>query len=177
MKFSETSLAGAYVVAADSIADGRGLFARTFCTREFSEHQLCGNFVQANTSFNFQRGTLRGMHFQVDPLGEVKLVRCTRGRIFDVIVDVRKHSPQRGQWFGLELSQENRAALYVPKGFAHGFQTLDNDCEVLYLMSEFYNPSLARGLRHDDPEVGIRWPLPITQMSERDRDLPELREI
>jgi dTDP-4-dehydrorhamnose 3,5-epimerase len=174
MKFSPIPLAGAFVVSVEATTDERGLFARTFCQREFAAHGLCVNFVQANTSFNVKRGTLRGLHFQADPNPEIKVVRCTRGRIFDVLVDLRETSSTFRQWFGLELNQDQRNALYVPAGFAHGFQTLTDDAEVLYLMSEYFFADLARGVNHADPALGIKWPLPVTLISERDRSLPNL---
>lgn len=172
MRFIETGLAGAFVIEPECHHDERGLFARTFCEREFEEHGLPGRFVQCNTSWNRRAGTVRGMHWQRSPHGEAKLVRCTRGAIFDAIVDLRPDSSTRLGWFALELSADARRMLYVPEGFAHGFQTLCDGCEVSYQMTGFYRPDAARGFRYDDPGVGIHWPLPASVVSKRDRELP-----
>jgi dTDP-4-dehydrorhamnose 3,5-epimerase len=169
MIFKETPLAGAFLIALDPHEDERGSFARSFCRREFEAHGLSPVVSQCNISRNRKKGTLRGMHFQAAPHEEAKLVRCTRGAIWDVIVDLRAGSPTRWRWHAAELNAENRLAFYVPEGFAHGFQTLADDTEVLYQMSEFYHPELARGLRWDDPKLGIRWPLADAIVSERDR--------
>jgi dTDP-4-dehydrorhamnose 3,5-epimerase len=172
--FEPTPLAGAQVVDLNRVEDERGFFARSFCSDEFKERGLNPRAVQCNVSFNRRRGTLRGMHFQVPPHEEAKLVRCTQGAIWDVIVDLRENSPTLRRWYGVELAAESRRALYVPEGFAHGFQTLTDDAEVLYMMSEFYHPESARGLRWDDPKLGIAWPLPDPVMSGRDRSYPLL---
>ena len=169
MKFAPTPLAGAYVVELERLQDERGFFARSFCQEEFRRHGLKPAIAQCNVSWNARRGTLRGLHFQAAPHEEAKVVRCTRGAIWDVIVDLREGSPTRWRWHALELNAENRLAFYVPEGFAHGFQTLADDSEVLYQMSEPYYPDLARGLRWDDPKLAIRWPLPDPIMSARDR--------
>ena len=174
MKFRETPLAGAMVVELDRIEDERGFFARSFCEKEFAAKGLASRFVQCNVSFNKKAGTLRGMHFQAAPHEEDKLVRCTMGAIHDVIVDIRKNSPTYLRSFGLELSAENRIGLFVPRGFAHGFQTLKDDSEVFYQMSEFFDPASARGLRWDDPAIGLRWPLSDPTISEKDRGYPLL---
>jgi len=158
VKFTPTPLSGAFVIDIEPIADERGYFARTWCTREMASHGLCTDVVQCNVSFNRRRGTLRGMHFQAAPHGETKIVRCIRGAIFDVIVDLRPGSPTVRRWFGVELSAANGRALYVPEGMAHGFQTLEDDAEVFYWMSEFHHPESARGVRWDDPAFGIEWP-------------------
>ncbi|MEM1068477.1 MAG: dTDP-4-dehydrorhamnose 3,5-epimerase [Planctomycetota bacterium] len=176
MKFHPIQLAGAYLIELDTIADDRGHFARTFCEHEFSRHGLNTQFVQANVSFNREAGTLRGMHYQLPPHAETKLVRCSRGSILDVIVDMRPDSSTLGQSYRVELSSTNHRMLYVPKGFAHGFQTLTDDVEVSYQMSDFYEPSASRGFRFDDPDIAIEWPLAITQISERDRQLPRWSE-
>jgi dTDP-4-dehydrorhamnose 3,5-epimerase len=175
MVFTETGLAGAMIVDITRHADERGFFARSWCTREFEERGLNPRLVQCSVSWNAVKGTLRGMHYQAPPHAEVKLVRCTKGAIYDVIIDLRETSPTYLQHIGVELTADNRRALYIPEGYAHGFQTLCDDSEVLYQMSEFYEPSAARGVRWDDPSFGIRWPLPIASMSGRDRDYPDFR--
>lgn len=169
MVFEETRLGGAWLVKIEPRADNRGLFARTFCTDEFIAHGLPASFVQCNVSYNATLGTLRGMHFQREPRPEGKLVRCTGGAIWDVIVDLRKDSPTYCRWQGFELTAENRDALYIPGGFAHGFQTLTPGTEVFYQMTEFYVPELAAGVRWNDPAFGIEWPIPDPVLSDRDR--------
>jgi dTDP-4-dehydrorhamnose 3,5-epimerase len=177
MKFQEIRLRGAFLIELEPRGDSRGYFARTFCAEEFVTHGLESKFVQCNLSLSRQKGTLRGLHFQWDPWGEVKLVRCVRGAIMDVIVDLRLESPTFGQHAALELSAENRRALYVPKNFAHGFQTLMDDAEVFYQMGTQYVPAATGGMQAQDPTLGIKWPLPVTEMSEKDRGLPTLAEI
>jgi dTDP-4-dehydrorhamnose 3,5-epimerase len=175
MKFQETELKGAYVIEPSPASDERGFFARTFCAREFAERGLAAELAQCSTSYNQRRGTLRGLHYQAPPHEEEKLVRVTAGAIFDVIVDLRDGSPSFGRWFGLELSAENRRMLYIPKGFAHGFQTLRDDSEVFYQISTFYEPASIRGIRWDDPDLAIAWPDPRHAIiSDRDRALPLL---
>lgn len=174
MIFRELELPGAFLLELERREDERGFFARTFCRRELEEHGLDPFVAQANLSYNRTKGTLRGMHYQAPPSEEAKLVRCVRGAIHDVIVDVRPEAPTFGRHTAVELTADNRLELYVPPGFAHGFQTLEPDTEVSYLMSEFYAPEHGRGFRHDDPEVGIRWPLPVAVISEKDRNLPQL---
>jgi dTDP-4-dehydrorhamnose 3,5-epimerase len=169
LKFESTPLAGLYVVELERLEDERGFFARSFCQDEFRGHGLRPVIVQCNVSWNRRRGTLRGLHFQVAPHEEAKVVRCTRGAIWDVVVDLREDSATRLRWHAVELSAANRRALYVPEGFAHGFQTLADDSEVLYQMSESHYPQLARGVRWDDPKLGITWPLADPILSERDR--------
>jgi dTDP-4-dehydrorhamnose 3,5-epimerase len=169
LKFLPTPLAGCYVVDLVRLEDERGFFARSFCQDEFRRQGLRPEIAQCNVSWNRKRGTLRGLHFQAAPHEEAKVVRCTRGAIWDVVVDLREGSATRLRWHAAELSAENRRALYVPEGFAHGFQTLSDDSEVLYQMSESYYPELARGVRWDDPRLGIKWPLPDPIVSERDR--------
>lgn len=168
MKFFATELAGAYVVELERLEDERGFFARTFCRDEFTAHGLSSVFVQCNVSFNLRRGALRGMHYQEKPHEEAKLVRCTRGAVYDVIVDIRKDSPTYKRWIAVELAADQDRMLYIPEGFAHGFQTLEDGSEVFYQMSEMYHPECARGLRWNDPAIGIRWPLPDPIVSERD---------
>jgi dTDP-4-dehydrorhamnose 3,5-epimerase len=173
MIFHETSLAGAFVVEIEPHADERGFFARTWCRRELAERGLDTDIAQTSLSFNKAKGTLRGMHYQRPPHEEVKLVRCTRGAVWDVIIDLRPASPTYRSWEGFELTAENRRQLYIPKGFAHGFQTLADATELHYQISAFHAPEAAAGLRHDDPAFGIRWPLPVAVISERDRAWPD----
>jgi dTDP-4-dehydrorhamnose 3,5-epimerase len=168
MKFVETKIQGAFVVEVEPHRDERGFFARSFCQREFAEHGLSDVVAQCNVSYNEKAGTLRGMHFQLPPSAEAKLVRTTAGAIFDAIVDVRPQSPSYLAVVGVELRADLRNALYVPEGCAHGFQTLVDDTEVFYQMSEFYAPQLARGFRYDDPRMAIPWPLEPTVISAND---------
>ena len=168
MIFNETPLAGAYVIELERFEDERGFFARTFCAREFRQHDLNAEFVQCNVSHNGRKGTLRGMHYQIGPHSEVKLIRCTRGGIFDVIVDIRKDSESYGQWFGIELDADTRRLLYVPEGLAHGFITLVDDTEVFYQMGSYHEPEAARGFRWNDPQFKIQWPFPPAVISSRD---------
>ena len=177
MKFLETGLADAFVIDLDLASDERGFFARSFCEKEFEARGLASRFVQCNVSFNHKAGTIRGMHWQDGPNAEAKLVRCTSGAIFDVIVDLRRDSKTRKQVFGTELNSKNRRMLFIPAGFAHGFQSLCDDSEVFYQMSEFYAPEAAHGFRWNDPEVGIRWPRELSVISHHDRSLPLLSEI
>lgn len=177
MKFSQANLAGLWLVELELRADERGFLARTFCENEFAAHDLNTRWPQCNLTLTRQRGTIRGMHFQADPKPEIKLIRCAAGAILDVLVDVRRDSPTFGQWEGFELTAQNRRMLYVPGGFAHGFQCLTDNCEVFYQMSEFYVPELARGLRFNDPQVNITWPLANPVVSERDRNLPLLADV
>lgn len=158
MKFTETQLKGAFVIDIEPIEDERGFFARSWCRAEFEAQGLNPYLVQCNISFNLHKGTLRGMHYQVAPHEEAKLVRCTMGAIYDVIIDLRPDSETYCKWVGVELSQENRRMLYIPEGFAHGFQTLQDNSEVFYQMAAFFHPESARGVRWDDPVFGIAWP-------------------
>lgn len=169
MKYSELPLAGAFVIELDTIADHRGFFARAWDMREFGERGLETTVAQCNVSFNVKRGTVRGMHFQRAPHEEVKLVRCTRGSIFDVLVDIRDGSPTRLRWEGVELTSGNHRMLYVPRGFAHGYQTLEDETEVSYQVSEFYHPESEGTLLWSDPAVGIRWPVKDAIVSDKDR--------
>jgi dTDP-4-dehydrorhamnose 3,5-epimerase len=175
MRFHETPLPGVWVVELDLHADERGWFARTFDIEEFTARGLDPTVVQCNASYNAHRDTLRGMHYQADPHGESKLVRCVRGAIFDVAVDLRDESPSFRGWHGVELTAENRLAYYIPAGLAHGFQTLVDGCEVLYQMGHRYVPEAARGVRYDDPAFAIEWPSPARQriVSERDAAYPD----
>jgi dTDP-4-dehydrorhamnose 3,5-epimerase len=175
MRFLPTTLAGAYVTEPEPREDERGLFARTYCRDEFAAHGLNTTWVQCNVSYNRLKGTLRGMHWQAEPHAEVKLVRCTRGAAFDVIADLRPGSPTYRHWVGVELTADNRRSVYVPAGFAHGFQTLTDDTELFYQMSEFYHPDLARGARWDDPALGIEWPTVERRiLAGRDQSFPDL---
>lgn len=174
MRFVETSLAGAFVVEIEPIEDERGSFARTFSRDEFDAHGLSTDIVQCSISFNKRRGTLRGMHFQAEPYGECKLVRCTTGSIYDVIVDLRPESATYRHWFGIDLTPVNGRMLYIPNGLAHGFQTLEDTTEVAYQISEPYRPKHARGVRFDDPAFRIEWPLQVTVISARDREYADL---
>ncbi len=158
MNFQETKLKGAYIIEPELVEDERGFFARSWCKNEFQEHNLNSRLVQCNISFNKLKGTLRGMHYQVAPFAEEKLVRCTLGAIYDVILDLRPTSPTFKQWLGLELTSENRRMLYIPEGLAHGFLTLTNGSEVFYQMTEFFQPEYSRGVRWNDPSFGIIWP-------------------
>jgi dTDP-4-dehydrorhamnose 3,5-epimerase len=173
MKFTETGLVDAVVVDIEAIEDERGFFARGWCRREFEARGLPAVTVQANISFNKQRGTLRGLHWQDPPHAESKLMRCTRGGIFDVAVDLRPRSPTYLQWFGVELTEKNHRMLLVPEGFAHGFQTLEHCTEVFYMVSEFYAPEFERGARYDDPAFRIEWPLDVTEISDKDSSWPQ----
>lgn len=174
MRFHPTPLPGAYVVDLEPRTDERGFFARAWCEREFEEHGLNARLVQCDVSFNHRAGTLRGMHQQRAPFAQAKLVRCTRGGIFDVIVDTRPESSTFGQFFATHLTAENRRMLFIPEGFAHGFQTLVDATEVFYQMSSPYVPEAGVGFRWDDPAVSIPWPIPDAIMNERDRSYPFL---
>lgn len=169
MIFEPTPLPGAFVVIPEPIRDERGGFARTFCTHEFEKIGFTGSIAQINQSFTAAQGTVRGLHYQLPPHAETKLVRCLRGSAYDVIVDIRSGSPTFLQWFTCTLTPHNMLAMYIPKGFAHGFQALEDNTELLYLHSTHYSPGHEGGLRHDDPALQIPWPLPVTVVSDRDR--------
>jgi dTDP-4-dehydrorhamnose 3,5-epimerase len=173
MIFTSTRLSVAYVIDLDRRTDERGFFARTWCEQELAEHGLASRVVQANLSYNRQRGTLRGLHYQRAPYAETKLVRCTRGAIWDVILDLRPGSPDCGQWLGVELTAENYRALYVPEGFAHGFITLTDDAEVSYQVSQAYTPGAEGGIRWNDPAFNIQWPAPVQVISAKDAAWPD----
>lgn len=175
MIFTELFLKGAFLIEIQPYEDQRGFFARSWCISEFKNYGLNTNLVQCNISLNIKRGTLRGMHYQEKPYEEVKIVRCTRGSIYDVIVDLRPDSLTYKKWFGIELSAKNHTSLYIPEGFAHGFQTLEDDSEVFYQMSEYYQPGSSRGLRWDDPKIGINWPISNPILSDNDRGYEFLR--
>ena len=176
MLFRETKLPGAFVIDLQKHEDERGFFARSWCRKEFEAHGLDPRTVQCNVSFNKVKGTLRGMHYQVAPYAEAKLVRCTRGAIYDVIIDLRRGSATYKQYVSEVLSSNNYKALFVPEGFAHGFQTLEDNSEVFYQMSEFYSPEHQRGLRYNDPAFKISWPIDATVISDRDRNYEDFRE-
>lgn len=175
MMFTETTLGGAYLIDLERREDDRGFFARCWCREEFEQHGLNPSLVQINVGFSGKKGTLRGMHYQAAPDAEVKVVRCTSGAIFDVIIDLRPDSETHKQWFGAELNSRNRRMLYVPEGFAHGYQTLEHDSEMYYLTSKPYAPESARGCRHDDSSFRIEWPLPISGISDADSSWPDYR--
>jgi len=173
VKFRETELPGAYLVELDRHRDERGSFARVWCRKEFEDHGLVSSLAQANTSSNEKAGTLRGMHYQADPYQETKLVRCTRGALYDVIVDLRPDSATCRHWTGIELTADNDRMLYIPVVFAHGFITLEDNTEVNYLMSEAYVPGSDRGVRWDDPVFSIKWPRPVDVISDKDAGWPD----
>ncbi len=172
MIFHKTTLQDAYLLEVEKRGDDRGFFTRTFCAEEFREQGIEISFVQQNSSFSAEKGTLRGMHKQNAPHAEDKLVRCIKGSIVDIIVDLRPESSTFKKWEAFELSETNRKELLVPRGFGHGFQTLEDNVEVTYLVSNYYTPEAESGVRHDDPAFGIEWPLPITVMSDKDRNWP-----
>lgn len=173
MQFMQTPLKGAFLIDLDKRSDERGFFARLFCRDEFAKHGLETEFLQANNSLSVEKGTLRGLHYQLAPMEEVKLVRCVQGSFYDVILDLRPDSKTFGQYFGEILSQENRRMMYVPKGFAHGFLTIEPNAEVLYMVSQSYSKELERGIRWDDPHFNIQWPASPKVISERDRSHPD----
>jgi dTDP-4-dehydrorhamnose 3,5-epimerase len=177
LKFTETPLKGAYIIDIDPINDERGFFARSWCKKEFESFGLNSNLVQCNISFNLKKGTLRGMHYQAPPHEEAKLVRCTMGSIHDVTIDLRPNSSTFKKWIAVELTADNHKILYIPEGFAHGFQTLKDNTEVFYQMSEFYYPDFSKGFRWDDPSFEIQWPLPNPIISERDFSYPLFNEV
>jgi dTDP-4-dehydrorhamnose 3,5-epimerase len=177
MKFTETKLRGAYIIDLERREDSRGFFARAFCQHEFEAHGLKPVIAQANIAFNIRKGTLRGMHFQYPPAAETKLVRCTRGAILDIIVDLRPESPTYRHHVAVELSEHNQRALYVPERFAHGYQVLEDNTETSYQVGEFYAPTLESGLLHDDPRLALEWPLPVAVISDKDKRFAPLAEI
>lgn len=173
MKFEETILKGSYVIDLNILQDTRGWFARTYSKDAFeSQVGFIKNWVQMNHSFTKEKGSVRGMHFQLPPYAEIKLVRCIAGEVFDVIVDLRQHSATYLKWFGVILSAENKKMIYIPEGFAHGFQTLSPDAELIYNHSEFYNPKAESGIKYSDPAINIEWPLSLSEISERDNSHP-----
>jgi dTDP-4-dehydrorhamnose 3,5-epimerase len=175
MTFTETKLKGAYIIQPEAHEDERGFFARTYCQREFAQYGLAACSAQCNVSYNTSKGTLRGMHYQIEPHGEAKLITCLTGAIYDVIIDLRPNSSTYHQWWSIELSsQRPRPMLYIPAGFAHGFQTLEDDTEIFYQMSDFYHPESARGVRWNDPAFNIHWPLAERTISARDASYPNI---
>ena len=177
MIFTETELGGAFIIDLERREDDRGFFARAFCQREFAEHGIEPRIAQVNVAHNRRRGTLRGMHFQYPPAAETKLVRCTRGAILDVVVDVRPESPTYLQHVAVELSADNQRSLFVPRRCAHGYQVSPTTAEMVYMAGEFYSPELESGLRFDDPRIGIAWPLPVEETSPKDAAWPLLAEV
>lgn len=172
MIFTETSLKGSYIIDLEPLADERGWFARTYCKNEFNAIGHTKEWVQLNHSFTRQKGTIRGMHYQLPPFSEIKLVRCIAGAVYDVIIDVRKGSPTFLNYFGAELSATNKKMIYIPEGFAHGFQALTDDCELIYHHSQFYAPGVETGIKYDEPTINIEWPLPVQIISARDNSHP-----
>ena len=177
MRFTETNIQDTWLIEPQRHSDDRGHFARTWCVNEFEDRNLNSQLVQCNVSFNKRAGTLRGMHFQVAPSEEAKLVRCTRGRIYDVVVDIRPESATYKQWQAFDLSARNQHALYIPEGCAHGFQALLDDTEVFYQMSEFFGAESACGFHHADREIGIAWPMTISAISDKDNKLPQFAQL
>ena len=173
MNFTEMKLKGAFVIDIERREDQRGFFARAWCQNEFEAHGLVTGFVQANIGFSYKKGTVRGMHFQTVPYAEVKVVYCSRGALYDVIVDLRDGSPTRGQWIGAELTAGNGRMFYVPEGFAHGYQTLEDKTDLVYQTSQFYAKEAAKGVRYNDPAFGITWPLPVSIVSSGDMNWPD----
>jgi dTDP-4-dehydrorhamnose 3,5-epimerase len=174
--FTETKLIGAFIIDLERREDDRGFFARAFCQNEFSDHGLKPVIAQANIGFNRRRGCVRGMHFQYPPAAETKVVRCTRGGVFDVIVDLRPESPTYLEHISVELTADNHRAIYIPERFAHGYQALEDETETSYQVGEFYTPGAEGGLRYDDPDLGLTWPLSVTEISEKDERWPLLAE-
>jgi dTDP-4-dehydrorhamnose 3,5-epimerase len=174
MKFTSTPLLNAYIIDLNILKDDRGSFSRVFCKKEFLNLGIETEWVQINHSITKRKGTLRGMHFQTPPYAEDKLVRCISGKVYDVIIDLRKHSSTFLKWFGIELSAQNQKMVFIPKGFAHGFQTLENNSQLIYHHSQYYNSIFEKGIPYNDPKIKIDWKLPITSMSERDQTHPFL---
>lgn len=177
MIFHRTDIEGVWIIEPERAEDGRGWFARTFCAEEFAARGLVTAFAQCSVSFNARRGTLRGLHWQAPPVAEAKLIRCTRGRVFDVAVDLRPHSATFGRWTAAEIGAVDGRMIYIPEGCAHGFQTIEDASEIFYQISVPYRPTLARGIRWDDPEIGIPWPIAAPVLSARDRALPCLNDL
>ena len=177
MKFEPIPLPGAWAISLEPHEDDRGYYARSYCRRELEAHGIDPTMVQMNTVFSKSAGTLRGMHYQTDPRAETKLVRCIRGALYDVMVDMRPDSPTYLQYFGIELSAENRQMVYVPGNFAHGFLSMEDNTEACYMVGEYYAPDCERGFCHDDPAIGIQWPIPAAVLSEKDKSWPPLEGV
>ena len=177
MIFTEQKLKGVWLIEPELKEDERGFFARIVCEREFAEHGLPNNWVQQNIAYNHKKGTLRGMHYQKGDAAEIKVVRCTSGAIYDVVVDLRKDSSTYKQWLGVELSAKNHRMFYIPEGFAHGYITLTDEAEISYLVSAFYTPGAESGIRYDDSEIGIEWPAKVELISDKDSKWPYLKQI
>lgn len=175
MLFKEAKLKGVYFIELEKLQDHRGYFGRLWCKKELGEHDLNANIVQSNTSYNKKKGTLRGLHYQKTPYEETKYVRCTKGAIYDVIVDLRPDSPTFKQWLGVELNEENMKMLYVPEGFAHGYLALEDNTEVTYFVTEYYNKDAEAGVRYNDKAFDIKWPIAITEISEKDKNRPDFK--
>ena len=176
MIFTETKLKGAYIIDVEKIEDERGFFGRVYCKKEFDKVGIESNIAQTNMSFNPKKGTLRGMHYQVSPYEETKLVKCTSGAIYDCIIDLRKDSPTYLEWIGVELTEENNRMLFVPRDFAHGFITLKDNTAIQYFVSQFYAPGAERGIKWDDPKINIQWPADVAVISEKDNNHPYLND-
>lgn len=176
MTFQPTFINGLYVIELDLFRDERGWFARTFCKEEFKKAGFGNEWVQMNHSFTNRKGTLRGMHFQLPPYSETKLVRCISGSVYDVAIDLRRNSATFLQWFGVEISAKNKKMILIPDGFAHGFQTLQNNCELIYQHTNFYTPDVEGGIKYDDPRIGIKWPFPVNEISKKDDNYVYLKE-
>lgn len=175
MKFTKLELRGAYLIELEKRGDHRGFFARLWCQNEFEDHGLVPYIAQANISFTKLKGTIRGLHFQDEPFAETKYVRCVKGALYDVIIDIQPDSPTFMRWYSIELTADNYKMLYVPKGYAHGFQSLQPDTEMTYLVSEFYAPQAEGGIRYNDPAFNIDWPLPVAEISDKDRNWPDFK--
>jgi dTDP-4-dehydrorhamnose 3,5-epimerase len=175
MKFTKTTLDSSFLISPEPFKDHRGFFNRVYCQNEFSRFGLNKPIVQINHSMTVQKGSIRGMHYQLPPFSETKIVKCIKGRIFDVIIDLRKDSPTFLQWFGAELSSNNMQMLIVPDGFAHGFQSLDDNVEIIYMVTQFYNKASEKGIRYNDPNIGIKWPLEVTDLSDKDKNHPDIK--
>lgn len=174
MRFIETPLKGAYTIELEPFSDDRGLFARTYCKRDFEKIGFDKEFVQFNFSLTLTKGTIRGLHYQLPPYSEIKLIKCVRGKVYDVLVDLRESSPTYLKWFGVELSEENMKMVLIPEGFAHGFQTLEDNAQLIYHHTAFYTPGFEKGLRYNDPVLAIEWPLEVSVISEKDKNNPLL---
>jgi dTDP-4-dehydrorhamnose 3,5-epimerase len=177
MIFKDTELKDAYIIELERLSDDRGFFSRSYCANEFREHGIKHHILQSNVSYNKAKGTLRGLHYQEKPYEEAKLIRCTKGAVYDVIIDIRPGSISYKNWTGAELNEQNHRMLYVPKGFAHGFITLEDKTEVTYQMSEIYTPGVDKGIRWDDPAFAIEWPVTVSKISEKDQNWTDFKPV